>query len=496
MSASADDVCFLRWEVNATRQQLRLYAIYQGKLCALYLLSDHSQSEQQELKSFCKPTYDSIYRHYVHKDSCEEPEEGRRARVVDRWEELSLNWKPDPNHDASNTLLDLIRCQLPTLVGKQPLPGGKYIFTIVDDTQNPGQASIILRSDIYRQLLFDSLAPLRPETRHGITLVDLSQVQIHTTVHYLLHVLEVHVSRREDGTTERLIFKTAKTEDHEDLQHDEQARQRAKVTQKEFLQELEDWIKYSGHTNIMDPPVSLVTIEDGKGSQKLVGWLMKPHLDWTHRLRQLRKNGRHAATVAELLAYVIDYTRGMKYMAEAGYVHPDAKASNCFWMESVQSHERLVIGDFGRPLSVPGAYCNMTGPDCPEVQGHWEVSVDDHGKLVYQRNSPPRANKMFTILTKLADFPEAILRLQVFTFACVGAVLLRYRSPDPNLWPTGCYKPDLSAETKRWEELIPQELKVLLHRCWSFDPRDRPLFEEIERELVAIHESLKPPSPS
>ncbi|CAD6906183.1 unnamed protein product [Tilletia laevis] len=185
------------------------------------------------------------------------------------------------------------------------------------------------------------------------------------------------------------------------------------------------------------------------------------------------------------LRYGQRFVLGVRHLSRSGIFIGDLGLRNTV-ISAPPPDDRLILIDF-EPLSF---YTNAGGLIAPEADGSWDnVSQDSDGKLVYEHCDNP-VSKISTIRTEWANTPQALERLEVFGVGTTLAALLKCSACFPwkkSLQPFSIHRTDPNIPSKEadeeWEARIPPAFKDLVQRCCSYDPRDRPLLDEIVSTL-------------
>ncbi|KAE8229817.1 hypothetical protein CF326_g5203 [Tilletia indica] len=248
----------------------------------------------------------------------------------------------------------------------------------------------------------------------------------------------------------------------------------------------------------MPGPLALVTIRthersgedslfpegsNGSSNTKLVGWLHHHHRRWHVDRSPFAYRSEEA--VSYKLRYAYELRCGVQHLVHHGFYHPDLGLENTLFADT-PPNDRLIIMD----LQPYEEYHNKNGPEAPKVVGHWNARLNENGWLVYVRSEGGPEDRGATILDDWKGMPEALERLIVFNVGSMLGVLLDIRLVFP--WThhhprrTQLLKaPEAGTDPARdaWEDLIPGPVRELAQRCSAFDPRERPLLQEMVAAL-------------
>ncbi|KAK2171480.1 hypothetical protein NP493_1060g01042 [Ridgeia piscesae] len=172
----------------------------------------------------------------------------------------------------------------------------------------------------------------------------------------------------------------------------------------------------------------------------------------------LRKRGSKQ-TKKQLVKMSEDASAGMAYLEDNGCIHRDLAARNCL----VSKENTVKISDFGMSREEE------------------EYTVSRGMKQIPIKWTAPEALNYGTYTSASDVWSFGILMWEVFSFGATPypgytnakakeEVDQGYRMPAPDGTPDACYS--------------------LMVKCWEYEPRDRPHFDVIYRELQQIRTSL------
>ncbi|KAK0554951.1 hypothetical protein OC846_001902 [Tilletia horrida] len=389
--------------------------------------------------------------------------------------------------------------------GSKPFSSGQQLWleAIWSQPDNPDSAlRLEVVGDVFRDLIPNRLHSLTDTDWATVPRIDLSSVKGYFLQqgYYKDDILPVYVSI--DGEVRQAMLKTRSF--GPDVGSGPVALDRnAMFTMEIFRGELDLLCNLPPHPNVLGAPLALVTVtvqepegntnsdDPPRDSLKLVGWLhpflrtvteKRPFFSWTE------EGVRHS------IRHVLDLFRGLQHLFQQGFVHPDIKAANCLFdgRDSPDGVERLVVID----LQPRKKYECDDGPHAPEVQGHWDAAPGEDGTVVYTYKDKAEycGNK---ILTAWKSMPEALERIIVYNAGVVASRLIVFRLMFPWL-PEGSEvsftrlvvreppQPGANAELDASEALIPPQIREVIQRCVSYDPRDRPLMTEVIHVLEDV----------
>ncbi|CAD6932242.1 unnamed protein product [Tilletia laevis] len=223
-------------------------------------------------------------------------------------------------------------------------------------------------------------------------------------------------------------------------------------------------------------------------------------IDWPSNQPRDRPNPKHAVFKSFDFKWAVlvvqDLAEALSHCHRVGVYHCDVAADNVLLTDEPPDGRGVLI-DFER-LSY--YTCKHQSPP-PEIQGHWDTSLVE-GVLVYEEApAGQRIDRRNSFLTELATMPEALERIEVFSFGWTAArilhVDLEHTWEEPNKEPRPTYRPSVPAEGNVPEDEdsesddedederdpAPADVQALVRRCCSYHPQDRPFFDEIVREM-------------
>jgi serine/threonine protein kinase len=183
------------------------------------------------------------------------------------------------------------------------------------------------------------------------------------------------------------------------------------------------------------------------------------------------------------LDLMLQVARGLKYLHSRRIVHRDIKPKNILVAPLTAAPDlkysegclNVKLADFGlsKTKNYSTEYCNLTlnaGTRrwmAPEV---WEIRQDeiDNGSMLAP---DPRAHPF---------------KADVYSFAIVCSEILTGREPFPDVPLGGLLKLIRGGLRPELPDGCPRRLASLIKRCWELEPRSRPDFPEICRELRYI----------
>ncbi|CAD6917825.1 unnamed protein product [Tilletia controversa] len=255
----------------------------------------------------------------------------------------------------------------------------------------------------------------------------------------------------------------------------------------EALTEARRLASFPPHPSVLGTPLALVTVDADQDQRDDIN---TPHDKYVGMLPyytgSLDAVGfKTDEDLKRRLRYGQRFVLGVRHLSRSGIFIGDLGLRNTV-ISAPPPDDRLILIDF-EPLSF---YTNAGGLIAPEADGSWDnVSQDSDGKLVYEHCDNP-VSKISTIRTEWANTPQALERLEVFGVGTTLAALLKCSACFPwkkSLQPFSIHRTDPNIPSKEadeeWEARIPPAFKDLVQRCCSYDPRDRPLLDEIVSTL-------------
>ncbi|KAE8222587.1 hypothetical protein CF319_g4241 [Tilletia indica] len=484
-----EDSAILCWAIHIPQKAVRLSLAHRGVLIHLVLRSD---------TTYGKLVYDTV-----------EPTWQRKQDDYDFWvpRQVDQHTFSLSVQKAEDDILDLCEQSSTRIFEQAQLgdpPTGSQLWAEVDSDSDSTDASggpqVNLVGDLFRELLVRDLPFISDHDFADLPKIDISAIAgYHLKRRYMKDsVLSVLAST--DSTTQptQLILKTIEiptsfreSTDSSSLMCPDEV--------KLFRGELEILSTLTPHPNVMPAPLALVTIriperssgdsvfhEGSKDSPKtkLVGWLHHHHRDWLGK-SPFTFRTKKAATYK--LRYAYELCCGIQHLVCHGFYHPDLGVENTLFA-GTPPNDRLMVMDF-EPFE---DYRNKNGPEAPEVVGHWNPSINENGDLVYIRSDDEPVYRGNTIFNDWKEMPEALERLIVFNLGSALGKLLDIRLVFP--WTTRSHlrrgiqllqAPEVGADPARdvWEDLIPDPIREMTQRCSAFDPRERPLLQELVAAL-------------
>ncbi|XP_060523893.1 proto-oncogene tyrosine-protein kinase ROS isoform X2 [Cylas formicarius] len=174
------------------------------------------------------------------------------------------------------------------------------------------------------------------------------------------------------------------------------------------------------------------------------------------------QNNVPSLTLIELLKMCVDVSKGCKYLEEMHFVHRDLACRNCL-VSSVERENRIVkIGDFGLARDIyKNDYYRKEGGLLPVKWMAPEALVD--GVFTSQSDVWAFGVLLWEIMTLGQQPYQARSNLEVLHYVRVGGRLGK---------PTDC----------------PDDLYVLMLKCWEFEPENRPTFKYCLEVLDRAHQ--------
>ncbi|KAE8262456.1 hypothetical protein A4X09_0g7460 [Tilletia walkeri] len=202
---------------------------------------------------------------------------------------------------------------------------------------------------------------------------------------------------------------------------------------------------------------------------------------------------RHQFDLRWAVPFVQDLAEALRHCHHSGIYHGDVSMDNVLLNEEPPNC-RAVLIDFERLNQFTMKH--KTNP--PEVQGHWNITFVDNSLVYEEVPTGQRMDRQDSILKEVAAIPEALERIEVFTFGLTAARILRFdlehpweeqmeesRSSECAAEHEAADNPDEedSDSGDEEEEPVPEEMQALLRRCCSYHPLERPLFRDIVKEM-------------
>ncbi|KAK0543158.1 hypothetical protein OC844_007650 [Tilletia horrida] len=253
-----------------------------------------------------------------------------------------------------------------------------------------------------------------------------------------------------------------------------------------FLGEVSNMASMPPHPNVIPAPQALITIGGAGQATKLVGFIQPMY--WA--VRGSYRDDNSPTTVQRYLRFARDLCHGVQHLAEHGFMHPDLACDNLLVTvpsEGDKVPQRLIVGDL-EPIAY---YINKDGPDAPEALGQWIPHLQDDGTVVYERCEQDPNTCQETIYDEFESIPEARERLLVYSVGCTLTQLLDLRLSFPEADLSGlrhdesllCLRsaavPGQDPVRDAWEAHFPAAVRDIAQRCVAFDPRERPLLNEL-----------------
>ncbi|CAD6916174.1 unnamed protein product [Tilletia controversa] len=375
-------------------------------------------------------------------------------------------------------LYNKAREHVPALLEGRNCPGAQ-LFAKLETESDTDKIHAILIGDIFQDIMAPYLPVISPENCKGVPRIELSAIVSYVSC-WADHVWLVDIVLPSSGTPIRSVLKTPR------LPGDGQMSDADDELSHSSFREATVLTSLPPHPNVMPAPLALVTLkcsgdrtEDPIASDKLIG-IVLPYFSGDPydevgltSDEDLKRRLRHAYEFASAVAHV---NRHGFYVGDLG--------QHNIVLSAPPPNDRIVLIDF----ELPPSWMAVAGEPAPEVKGEWVASMQNN-QLVYSR-CENLVWKGDTIRTELANLPEALERLEIFGVGYSLSVMVQCPVYFP--WLQSCLRPwihstgpEIPRQTsiKAWELRIPKDFTDLVQRCCSFDPRDRPLHEEIVAKL-------------
>ncbi|KAE8213071.1 hypothetical protein CF327_g3363 [Tilletia walkeri] len=457
----------MTWSINMFWKACRLTLVHQGILLHLKVNSNNPYGElfyKIEAPCWARNNISDTFDYWVPRNS--------------RGFEGVIGTK-----EKEDELLALVEKALPRLLDGVSTGSQLWAQVVVEPSNGAGLPQVELVGDIFRRLMMRDLPALSEGDFDKVPRLDMSDLAGYCLRSGWMkdNVLPVLVRLRDgEGITEA-VFKTIDVpDDYEDWNENEA--QVTNVGKDLFWGELGLLTSLPPHPNVMTAPLALITIshaENDATTTKLVGWLQHEYREF---VSPSAGTGTEAAAMRSL-RFAYELCLGIQHLVKHGFYHSDLAVENCLWA-GTPPNDRLMVIDL-QPME---NYHNKNGPDAPEVQGYWNVNVDSDGKVVYRRSEGDPVHCGDYIFDEWKPMPEALERLLVFNIGSIISILLNIRlvfswvPPDEHLRRTHLREaPQVGADPVRdaWEALIPQAVRDLAEQCSSYDPRERPLLQDV-----------------
>ncbi|CAD6916198.1 unnamed protein product [Tilletia controversa] len=386
--------------------------------------------------------------------------------------------QPAQVYKLEEDLYSKVKEIVPALLEGRNCPGAQ-LFAKLETEFGTDKIHAILIGDIFQDIMAPCLPVLSPENCKGVPRIELSAIVSYVAC-WVDHVWLVDIVLPSSGTPIRAVLKTLRPPEDGQLSDAGDELSHSSVREATVLTSLPP------HPNVMPAPLALVTLKCSGdrtsspiASEKLIGVVLPyfsggPYYEVGRTSDEdLKRRLRHAYEFASAVAHV---NRHGFYVGDLG--------QHNIVLSAPPPNDRIVLIDF----ELPPSWMAVAGEPAPEVKGEWVASMQNN-QLVYSRCENP-VWKGDTIRTELANLPEALERLEIFGVGHSLSVMVQcpvYFSwlqsfSRPWIRRTG---PEVPRQTsnKAWESRIPKDFTDLVQRCCSFDPRDRPLHEEIVAKL-------------
>ncbi|CAD6888691.1 unnamed protein product [Tilletia controversa] len=187
------------------------------------------------------------------------------------------------------------------------------------------------------------------------------------------------------------------------------------------------------------------------------------------------------------LRYAYQLCCGVQHLFKHGFCHGDLGLRNVLIAGS-PPNDRVMVMDF-EPVE---GYHNKNGPTAPEVGGYWVVFTDERdGSTMYAHCDGEPVWEGGTIFVDWESIPEALERLMICNIGSMFSALLNVRvvfSWGPNRMHRDIQlKQDVVVGADpicdAWEASLPVDVRELTQRCCAYDPRERPLLDDVVEQL-------------
>ncbi|KAK0523138.1 hypothetical protein OC834_006013, partial [Tilletia horrida] len=467
----------LSWKL----QSLRLSVAHQHTMT--HLLIPRAPVADGQARPFETILYDTVAAHF-----------GGNPKTQAKWcrRRVQGNEQPAIVYEVEQRLMGIVRERLPALITAYDHPGSQ-LFAKLYTSAETGEIEISIVGDVFRDVMISHLAALTEETCKGVPRIDLSAVRSYVAK-WVDHVWLIDAIVPPSTVPIRVVLKTHQVPSDDQMTSELGTRLRPCIGEAERLATLPP------HPHVLGAPLALIMIENNsvgrdvdvpKTANKtlLVGFLL-PYLSGKLPFYDgIIKDNRFKtpADMVRRLRYGYEFASAIQFMHQQGIFIGDLKPTNLV-LSAPPPHDRVVLIDL-EPIEM---YCNGIFANAPEGEGHWDASLQggEDGMLIYTQCDAP-VSRMLTIRQEWAHMPEALERLEVFGVGTTLSQLLSCSLCFPWLarlqLPFWIHRTDPNVPNKyidqEWEARLPESFKTLIQRCCSFDPRDRPLLDEIVAEL-------------
>ncbi|KAE8242725.1 hypothetical protein A4X13_0g7036 [Tilletia indica] len=462
-------VTILGWAINKAPKACRLTLAHQGTHMHIKVRSDNA---------YGKHLYETVVPCW-NKSNLKDDSDYWSSRHALR---DAMSNEAEQKEDG---LLELVDAALPHLFkDDKPSPGSQLWAEVgVDPSDQASLPQVKIVGDVFRQLVVRDL-PTLPETDFAnIPRMDMSEIVGYCPQQvWMQEVFPVLIRHGEEKGPAKAALKTIKVpNDFQDWNKDEE--QVTDFYKKLLWDELDHMTTLPPHPNVLPAPLALVTIshtENNATSTKLVGWLHHEYHNWYSYLPHTPGTEEAAA---HCLRFAYELCCGTQHFIKNGIYHSDLAMEHSVWT-GTPPNDRYMISD----LKLRNTYRHKNGPKAPEVSGDWEVSMDSDGKLVYTRCKGKPVDLSENLFHDWKSMPEALERVLVFNIGSIISVLVHFRMVFPWVPPGEFLRrghlreaPEVGADPERdaWEALIPQAVQDLAQKCSSYDPRERPLLQDV-----------------
>ncbi|CAD6886276.1 unnamed protein product [Tilletia controversa] len=445
---------------------------------SLPVVDDDAPSLESEQSSFCRTIFDAV----------ESTWHVSRMRS-DFWACRAWFDRDEAGYDTvvqlEDDLFELVRTALPDLIKSASarrlgaLAGSQLWAEISDDVTAAERPQVILVGDIFREVMISDL-PLLSDTdfpntpRHDISVID-------DYVGLVAGTIWTVAGKELDPAHVQLALKTMRIPTPR-LSDPSGYNARTGA----FMDELKVLTSIPPHPNVMPAPVALLTVCDygsEQEAQRLVGWLQPVFGNFFEFIHDSKDIGAERR-----IKYAYELCCGVRHLLKHGHCHTDLGLENTV-MAGLPPNDRVIVIDL-EPWS---NYHNKNGPAAPEVEGHWIVGTDkENGSVTYSECPSHPVWRGADIYTDWASMSEALERLTVFGIGSMLSVLLKIRlvftweNPAPLRRNFQLKQPVVIGDDPTrdaWEGSIPVEVRELAQRCCAYDPRERPLLDDIVERL-------------
>ncbi|KAE8244012.1 hypothetical protein A4X13_0g6854 [Tilletia indica] len=460
-----DHFKIIDYALSSSLQSVRLSVSYQHKI--IHLLASRTSESDIAPIPFETILFDSV-----------EPTFGRSLPSWRRRHPEDMEHSPEV-YKLEEELYHKSKELLPPLISNFD-PGAQIFAKLATDTKT-GEIRIKLLGDLFVDIMANDLPVLSPHDCAGVPRITLTAIDSYIAC-WNNNVWLVDIVLPSSRTSIRAVLKTVRVPESGQISDDD-----AEWTAT-ALREVKTLSSLPSHPNVIPASLALVTLKPPQGTQrtldahsKLIGMVVPyysggPYRDVGQKTDDdLKRRLRHGYEFASAVQHT---NRNGVYLGDLG-LHNIA-------LTAPPPNDHIVLIDF----ELVPMYVNLNGPDAPEASGHWEVSIHD-GRSIYKHCETP-INKSKTIREEWAANSDALERLEVFGVGCSLAAMVQcpvyfpwldsFTSMSFNLHGKGPETPRPYANTT-WEAKVPQKFCDLVQRCCSYDPRDRPLLDEVVATL-------------